>query len=97
MKIEPSTTTVQVVEGQEVIVQAIYLPVPPSLGFSYSNGLRLNGAKDAWYRINYATKLTARLAWTNLTTLKLSGPSVTIPNTRPATTGNRFYRAELVP
>jgi hypothetical protein len=95
--LEPSNITVSVAVGQEVVVQAIYIPDPPSLRFSYSNGLTLIGAAAAKYRVEYVTNLTAPLVWTPLTTLTLSNPSVTIANTRPAISGSRLYRAVLVP
>jgi hypothetical protein len=95
--LEPSNITVEVTVGQEVMVQAIYIPDPPTLGFSYSNGLALKGGAAAKYRVEYATSLTAPITWTPLTTLTLSNASVAIPNTRPATSGLRVYRAELVP
>src|SRR5207249_4384082 len=65
--LEPSNITVQVEVGQEVIVQAIYLPDPPTLGFSYSSGLRLDGAAGARYRIESATNLTGPSNWAALT------------------------------
>jgi hypothetical protein len=94
---EPSNVTVQIVLGQEVIVQAIYVPCSPSLGFSFGNGLSLNCAVGATYRVEYTTNLGPAANWTPLTTQTLSSSSVTIPNTRPANSGRRFYRAVLMP
>lgn len=93
----PSNRTVTAVLGQTITVNANYVPISLSVGFSYSNGLSLNGASGATYRVEYATNLTTQPIWMPLTTQTLVNPSLTVSNTRPAASGRRFYRAVLLP
>jgi hypothetical protein len=95
--LEPSNVTVSVAVGQEVIVQAIYIPVPPLLSFSYSNGLRLDGVAGASYRVEHTTNLSTAPSWRPLTTQTLGSSSILVSNTRPASIARGFYRAVLVP
>ena len=78
-------------------MQAIYVPVPPSLDFSYTSGLKRNGAIGARYRVEYASNLNQPITWTPFRTQTLANTSITFSNARPAGSNRRFYRAILQP
>ena len=95
--VAPSNRTVTAILGQIITLNAKYVPIPPLVDFSSTEGLRLNGAADANYRVDYATNLAMPTIWTPLITQMLGGSSAIISNTRPTSTSARFYRAVLLP
>jgi hypothetical protein len=95
--VAPSNRVVTAVLGQVISLSANYVPISPSVGFNASSGLSLSGSTGATYRVEYASNLTRTTAWTPLSTQTLASTSTTIPNTMPTRSGQRFYRAVLVP
>ena len=93
----PSNRTVTVAVGGLVTIQGDYVGIRPQLGLNRTNGLILGGGIGATYRVEFKTNLTTQTTWTPLTSFTLSTSSLLLSNTRPATNGNRFYRAVLVP
>ena len=95
--ITPSNRTVTVAVGGLVTIQGNYVGMGPQLGLSRTNSLILSGATGATYRIEFATNFSAQTIWSPLTSFTLVNTSFSLSNTVSPASGQRFYRAVLVP
>ena len=77
-------------------IVAQYEAVAPGLTFS-TNGLTLTGDVGAHYRVESSTNLSPSAWSTLLSNVTLAAHSLTITNTSPVSTANRFFRAALIP
>ena len=81
-----------------VTVQGDCVGIRPQLDLNRINGLALSsGGTGAIYRVELATNFSSQTFWMPLTSFNLTSTSLNLSNTHPATNGNRFYRAVLVP